>query len=555
MILKGGKEMFKRWASRFMIIAMVAVILSSCTKKETERTVIKVGDITVSNQLFEKIKGRRYNSFKTKKDVAKEIENTILLGLAAEDKGYEDSIKVVLNNRKMDILSNALYDKLIIEGTKVSDREIKAEYNKKLYKYNVNQIVAKNKTTIDSAYTELKSGKNFADVCKKYTEEQTRKNTGGSIGQVVASRYREPFQSILLHAKVGQYTKPFEYGKRWYIIMVTDKVKNNLPKFDEMKDNIANQLLRSKRYNKARAYIQKLEKKAHLVFNDSTIKKITDVFGTAPGTMIDTTKITDDMKKMVVATSSLKKWTLEDLIALERERGVRLQSNPFAIKQLLQRVTLGDMLNYEAKKRGLDKTNVVKEQDEYAKYELLANELRKTFKYDPTEQEIKKYYKDNKKKYYNKPQADVRVIVLNDENKAKKLIKKLTPSNFVKYVKSDSRDFSRNNDGLIRRYNGDFRKDLNLEDSPIKAPLRKIMGPVKGSGNKWVIYMVEKKYPGSYKSLHDVQGAVKYQIQNEKRKEMEDEILKQYKEKYKVWEDSTYFATVNDTTNTKQEKK
>lgn len=59
--------MFKRWASRFMIIAMVAVILSSCTKKETERTVIKVGDITVSNQLFEKIKGRRYNSFKTKK--------------------------------------------------------------------------------------------------------------------------------------------------------------------------------------------------------------------------------------------------------------------------------------------------------------------------------------------------------------------------------------------------------------------------------------------------------------------------------------------------------
>ncbi|NIA23184.1 MAG: hypothetical protein GWP03_03370, partial [Proteobacteria bacterium] len=514
--------MFKRWTSRFMIIAMVAVILSSCTKKETEKTVIKVGDITVSNQLFEKIKNRRYNKYKTNKEVAEEMENTILVGLAAKDKGYGDSIKIILNNRKMDILSNALYEKLILQGTKVSDKEIKAEYNKILYKYNVNQIVTKNKSTIDSAYAELKSGKNFADVCKNYTEEQTRKNNGGSIGQVVAERYREPFQSILLHAKIGQYTKSFEYGKRWYIILVTDKVKNNLPKFDEMKDNIANKMLRAKRYKKASAYIKKLEKKGHLVFNDSTIKKISDVFGTAPGTMIDTTKITDDMKKLVVATSSLKKWTVEDLIALEGERGVRLQSNPFAIKQLLERITLGDMLNNEARKRGLDKTNIVKEQNEYAKYELLANELRKTFKYTPTDQEIKKYYKKNKKDFYNKTKADVRVIVLNDENTAKDLVKKLTPANFVKFVKKDSKDFSRNNDGLIKRYNGDFRKDLNLGNLPIKARLGKIMGPVKGSGNKWVIYMVEKKYPGSYKSFNDVQGAVRYKIQNEKRKEMED---------------------------------
>ncbi len=547
--------MFKRWTSTLMIFMVVALVLSSCTKKESEKTVIKVGDVNISNKLFEKIKNRRYNAYKTKEDVAKEIENTILLGLAAKDKGYEDSIKIALKNREMDILSNALYDKLIIQGTKVTDKEIKDEYNKKLYKYDVSEIMTKNKSTIDSAYAELKSGSDFAKVCQKYSEEQTIKRNGGSIGEVVAQRFRDPFQKILLNAKIGQYTKPFEYGKRWYIIMVTNKVKNNVPKYEEMKENLANQLLRAKRYEKARTYIQQLEKKGHLVFNDSTLKKISGVFGTAPGTMIDTSKITPDMKKLVVATSSLRKWTVADLINLSKERGIPLRANPFAIKQLLQRVLLGDMLNNEAKKRGLDKTSIVKEENEYAKYELLANELRKTFKYTPTDKEVLSYYKTHKKDYYNKPQADVRVLVLNDENVAKGLKSKLSSSNFIKYIKKNSKDFSRNNDGLIRKYNGDFRKDLNLGDAPIKAPLKKIMGPIKASGNKWVFYMTEKKYPGSYKPFNNVVGAIKYTIQNNKRKAMEDEITKEYKTKNEIWEDSTYFGTANDTTNTKQEKK
>ncbi len=554
--LKGGTRMYKRSILWLVVIAVIfSLAFTSCVKKEEFKTVIKVGDINVSNQLFDKIKGRRFNAHKTKEDVAEDIINTILLAKAAEEKGYNDSIAKQIKNIEMDILSNALYEKLIIKGTKVSDKEVRNEYDKKRYKYGVNQIVARNKSTIDSAYTALKSGTDFADVCKKYSVEMTRKDKGGSIGKVLAERYQEPFQKILLSAKIGKYSKVFEYGKQWYIILVTEKEENKIQEFDKMKESMGNKLLMDKRNIKAREFLQKLEKKQKLVYNDSNIMHIAEIFGTLPGTVVDTEKLTGEDKELVIATSAFGEWKIKDILKLEEERGVKIPiNNPASLKGLLKKILISNQLNREAESYGLDKKQIVKEEIAYIKYGLLSNELKSDIKYEPNDEDIYKYYTTHNSEFYEEEKADISIITVDSEKEAKDLMKKLTSKNFANLAKKHSKDNTRYRSGELKDYRSNIRPDLNLNDLPMKGKIGKILGPIEGK-NKWVIYKINEKYPGRQKALDDVKKTITFKIRNEKVKEIIDEITESTRSKYEVWKDDQFFQEGSDTTKTEKQEK
>lgn len=548
--------MYKRSILWLVVIAVIfSFTFSSCTKKEEFKTVIKVGDINVSNQLFDKIKDSRINAHKTKEAVAEDIINTILLAKSAEEKGYNDSIAKQIKNIEMDILSNALYEKMIMKGTKISDKDVLNEYNKKRYKYGVNQIVARNKTTIDSAYKALKSGTDFAEVCKQYSVETTRKDKGGSIGKVLAERYKEPFQKILLSAKIGKYSKVFEYGKQWYIIMVKEKEENRIQEFDKMKESIKNKLLADKRYTKAREFIKKLEDNQKLVYNDSNIKHIAEIFGTLPGTVVDTEKLTDEDKELVIATSALGEWKIKDILKLEEERGVKIPiNNPFTLKGALKRIMLSNQLNSEARRHGLDKKRIIKEEIAYVKYGQLANKFKLSIEYEPGDKDLLEYYTAHKSDYYEKAKADISIITVDSKKEAKDLMSKLTSKNFGSLAKKHSKDNTRYRNGKLENYMSNMRPDLNLNELPMKGKIGKISGPIEGK-NKWTIYKIDKRYPGRQKTFDDIKGTITYLVKNEKIQEMIDETTKSMRSKCDVWQDDQFFTKGVDTTKIEKQEK
>ncbi|MBN1232474.1 MAG: peptidylprolyl isomerase [Candidatus Coatesbacteria bacterium] len=82
----------------------------------------------------------------------------------------------------------------------------------------------KAKSKIDSIYTMLQAGKNFADLARKYSEDPGTSKNGGDLGFIKAdSEFSEKFKDESFALKKGDLSKPFltEFG--YHIIKIDDE--------------------------------------------------------------------------------------------------------------------------------------------------------------------------------------------------------------------------------------------------------------------------------------------------------------------------------------------
>ncbi|HEB62771.1 MAG TPA: hypothetical protein ENI82_06435 [Bacteroidetes bacterium] len=85
-----------------------------------------------------------------------------------------------------------------------------------------NKFEDKAKQKIDKIYNELKEGKSFSELAKKYSDDQYSKNSGGDLGWVTAmlpDGFYE-FENQIYNLKPGEFSKPFKTKFGYHIVMV-----------------------------------------------------------------------------------------------------------------------------------------------------------------------------------------------------------------------------------------------------------------------------------------------------------------------------------------------
>ena len=134
----------------------------------------------------------------------------------------------------------------------VSDEEIKSEYDKFAAanggkEYHARHILVEKEDEAKAIIASLKKGAKFEDIAKKQSKDPGSGANGGDLDWANASSYVPEFSSALVKLKKGQTTDvPVKSQFGWHVIRLDDVRQAQLPKLEEVKPQIAQQLQQQK---------------------------------------------------------------------------------------------------------------------------------------------------------------------------------------------------------------------------------------------------------------------------------------------------------------------
>jgi peptidyl-prolyl cis-trans isomerase D len=145
----------------------------------------------------------------------------------------------------------------------VSESDIKSYYNEHSQKYsqkakvkashiliNVDENapeaeVQKAKADILDIRNKIVNGSSFEEMAKKYSDGPSGEN-GGNLGEFQKGDMVEPFSEVAFATEAGSVSEPVRTQFGWHIIKVDEKTEDSVEKFQDVKDEIKNNLITRK---------------------------------------------------------------------------------------------------------------------------------------------------------------------------------------------------------------------------------------------------------------------------------------------------------------------
>jgi peptidyl-prolyl cis-trans isomerase C len=134
----------------------------------------------------------------------------------------------------------------------VTDEEIKAEYDKFASanagkEYRARHILVETEAQAKAIIASLKKGAKFEDIAKKQSKDPGSGANGGDLDWANPSNYVKEFADALVALSKGKTTEaPVKTQFGYHIIRLEDVREPQLPKLDDVKPQIAQQLQQQK---------------------------------------------------------------------------------------------------------------------------------------------------------------------------------------------------------------------------------------------------------------------------------------------------------------------
>ena len=134
----------------------------------------------------------------------------------------------------------------------VTDAEIKAEYDKFVVantgkEYKASHILVPTEEEAKAIIASIKKGAKFEDIAKKQSKDPGSGAKGGDLDWANPSSYVAEFTEALIKLQKGQMTQtPVKTQFGWHVIRLDDVRQAKLPKLEDVKPQIAQQLQQQK---------------------------------------------------------------------------------------------------------------------------------------------------------------------------------------------------------------------------------------------------------------------------------------------------------------------
>lgn len=134
----------------------------------------------------------------------------------------------------------------------VSDAEVQAEYDKFVAanggkEYHARHILVENEADAKQVIADIKKGKKFEDIAKAKSKDPGSAPNGGDLDWATAASYVPEFSQAMIKLGKGQMTpEPVKTNFGWHVIRVDDIRDAQLPKIEEVKPQITQQLQQQK---------------------------------------------------------------------------------------------------------------------------------------------------------------------------------------------------------------------------------------------------------------------------------------------------------------------
>lgn len=198
--------------------------------------------------------------------------------------------------------------------------------------------------TMDSVLTELKAGKDFAEVAKRFSDDTGTKDKGGDLGFFERRMMVQEFDEAAFNLEVGQVSDVVRTNFGLHVIKVTEK--EAYPTFEADRENLKNLLKRS-RYNDLYAELIESYKKEYnysvnenalqqmIGYNDSTViggemKGLTEIGGNTVFSFTNHTETVNDFFSKIKSDTEFsgKKFTVDIL-----NKGVKKLSEQLLLEE------------------------------------------------------------------------------------------------------------------------------------------------------------------------------------------------------------------------------
>jgi peptidyl-prolyl cis-trans isomerase C len=171
----------------------------------------------------------------------------------AQKRGLDasDDYKAQLELARQTILIRELFADYQ-KNNPVSDAEIQAEYDKFVAanggkEYHARHILVENEADAKQIIADIKKGKKFEDIAKAKSKDPGSAPNGGDLDWATAASYVPEFSQAMIKLGKGQMTQePVKTQFGWHVIRVDEIREAQLPKLEEVKPQIAQQLQQQK---------------------------------------------------------------------------------------------------------------------------------------------------------------------------------------------------------------------------------------------------------------------------------------------------------------------
>ncbi|MEZ0308349.1 MAG: peptidylprolyl isomerase [Ramlibacter sp.] len=134
----------------------------------------------------------------------------------------------------------------------VTDADIQAEYDRFVAanggkEYKARHILVEKEDEAKKIVADLKKGGKFEDIAKKQSKDPASGINGGDLDWANAGSYVKEFSDAMVKLNKGQITEtPVKSNFGWHVIRLEDTRDAQLPKLEEVRPQIAQQLQQQK---------------------------------------------------------------------------------------------------------------------------------------------------------------------------------------------------------------------------------------------------------------------------------------------------------------------
>lgn len=275
-----------RFVSLFAII-FAAFLVFSCSQSKDE-VILKAGSSKLTKkELQEDLKNLppQTKLFLASPDGISRLKDELIKRevlyeeAKKKDLAKSEEFKRRLEEFKKLTLINMLLEQELKNLQPVTEKDAKDYYEKnkdqfiKPSEVRLSQIVVKNEEEAKKVYEKIDKGEDFGKIAKELSRDERTKANGGDIGFFKKGQLDPQVENLAFNLKKGQVSMPLNRKDGLYIFKITD-VKGTPIEFEQIKQQLTEQLKAKKQQEWFNSYIEELKKKYKVEVNEKALQDI-----------------------------------------------------------------------------------------------------------------------------------------------------------------------------------------------------------------------------------------------------------------------------------------
>ena len=525
-----------------MLSTGLVIVFMSCGKDKGELVVAQVADETITVSELQEFGGELPEHLQSKKEGIEKVKEHLqtmidmkLMIIEVGKKGIDKSLgslSKIHQTKKKRLVGTFQKSEIKID---IKEEEVQEFFESSHFSRAIrfSDITVDSEDKARAALEELKRGKSFEEVVRKWSINEVTAGRSGDIGRYIISEMMIPLlRNKLFFLEVGEVSEPIKVAGRYTIFKVT--ADSTVQLNPVIATEIADQLYRQRFSLQRAALVEKLKNKYRLELDQEGLNAFVERLRTGASFA------TEDERNIVVYRYDKGKITSGDfmyvIIAIAKEALPNLTDSEVVVS-FAERAIIPDIMIMEAAiSAGIDKEEDTVKWLEKKRRKFLMSELRKKAlegKINITDDEIRHEYDSNPDKYLLPEQIDIQEILVETEEEALRLMEQIQKGiSLGELASSHSIRSVEQRDEEGRFHFHPYERPLygGIVEAAEEAQIGELKGPVSVKDGYSIFKVLSRRRPRE--PFSDAKRRVRVKIKNERESEIFEQFLEELREKY-----------------------